>query len=87
MPSRTLTISLGWRGIPQDVNITLVIETGSRPLGFNTRCSPQLLWAIIGAAKQAGEINTGCRAQGHKVKETLLSSLSAGFPDIQGRVI
>lgn len=35
--------------------------------GFNTRCNPQLLWAIIRAAKQLREISTGRIPQGQKV--------------------
>lgn len=44
--------------------------------GFNTRCNPQLLRAIIRAAKQLREISTARIPQGQKVKETLFCSLS-----------
>lgn len=44
--------------------------------GFNTRCNPQLLWAIIRPAKQLRAIGAARIPQGQKVKETLLSSLS-----------
>lgn len=47
--------------------------------GFNTRCNPQLLWAIIRPAKQLREISTARIPQGQKVTETLFSSLS-GYP-------
>lgn len=43
--------------------------------GFNTRCNPQLLWAIIRPDKQLREIPTARTPQGQKVKETLFSFL------------
>lgn len=63
-------------------------ERGRGPLGFNTRCNPRLLWAIIRAAKQAGETSAARRApQGQKVKGKHSVRRSQRQRDVQGRVL